>query len=311
MDNSINIGEIALADFIDRLASKEPVPGGGYDTSVFVDCFVALGMSRYATVSGDKRYADFADARLASILERVASGSYRSDPYPIPTGYIPHGTDMLIMHTARELRQSHTAATEMEAVLSRFFDSKLVREYVPAGGGFDDENLLGRYVNPGHSIECMWFALDVALDNKDDAAVAKILKIIRNSLEIGWDDEYGGLLLFCDKDGGRPTGSVQNAKEPMAIKVQADWDAKLWWVHSEALYTTLYAYTVSQDKCFLHWHEKLREYTFSTFPNPDKTIGEWINVRTRDGRPDSRVVALPVKDPYHIARNMLMLAELE
>jgi N-acylglucosamine 2-epimerase len=37
---------------------------------------------------------------------------------------------------------------------------------------------------------------------------------------------------------------------------------------------------------------------------------EWIQVRRRDGSPLDATVALPVKDPFHIARSFLLLVEL-
>ena len=56
--------------------------------------------------------------------------------------------------------------------------------------------------------------------------------------------------------------------------------------------------------------EKFFQYTYETFPNPDRQIREWIQIRTREGRPQEKVVALPVKDPYHIIRNVLLIIEL-
>ena len=46
------------------------------------------------------------------------------------------------------------------------------------------------------------------------------------------------------------------------------------------------------------------------FINPDRSIGEWIQILTREGRPQEKVVALPVKDPFHIIRNLLLICEL-
>ena len=50
--------------------------------------------------------------------------------------------------------------------------------------------------------------------------------------------------------------------------------------------------------------------TFRTFPNPNPKIGEWIQIRNRLGEPESKVVALPVKDPFHIARNLILIIDL-
>ena len=88
------------------------------------------------------------------------------------------------------------------------------------------------------------------------------------------------------------------------------WDDKLWWVHSEALYTTLQFFFLSDDPVFLNWHNRIFDYAFRTFPNPDPEVREWIQIRRRDGSPQEKTVALPVKDPYHIARNLILLLEL-
>ncbi|MBA7699205.1 hypothetical protein ES703_107895 [subsurface metagenome] len=36
-------------------------------------------------------------------------------------------------------------------------------------------------------------------------------------------------------------------------------------------------------------------------------MGEWIQIRNREGKPEDKVVALPVKDPYHITRAFMHL----
>jgi N-acylglucosamine 2-epimerase len=69
-------------------------------------------------------------------------------------------------------------------------------------------------------------------------------------------------------------------------------------------------YCRTGDAAFLKWFQKIFDYTYQTFPNPDPDIREWIQIRTREGNPQEKVVALPVKDPYHIIRNVLMIIEL-
>ena len=90
----------------------------------------------------------------------------------------------------------------------------------------------------------------------------------------------------------------------------SDWSSKLWWVHSEALYTSLLCYLKSGDPAFKEWFERTFDYVFSTFPGKDPEIREWIQIRTREGAPLEKVVALPVKDPFHITRNLLLILEL-
>ena len=69
-------------------------------------------------------------------------------------------------------------------------------------------------------------------------------------------------------------------------------------------------YCRTGDEAFLTLFEKVFDYTYKTFPNPDRSIREWIQIRTREGKPQEKVVALPVKDPYHIIRNVMMIIEL-
>ncbi len=60
----------------------------------------------------------------------------------------------------------------------------------------------------------------------------------------------------------------------------------------------------------MNWFETIKEYTFTTFRNDDTSIGEWIRIRSRCGEPVNRLVALPVKDPYHITRNLFLMVDL-
>ena len=45
-------------------------------------------------------------------------------------------------------------------------------------------------------------------------------------------------------------------------------------------------------------------------PHPDPAVGEWIQIRDRQGAPLEAVVFLPVKDPFHIARCLMLILQL-
>lgn len=76
------------------------------------------------------------------------------------------------------------------------------------------------------------------------------------------------------------------------------------------LYALMLAYELSGDADICGLYEKAHRYTFATFPHSDPVVGEWIQIRDRYGRPSDKVVALPVKDPFHILRNFFMAVEL-
>ncbi|MEX2044279.1 MAG: AGE family epimerase/isomerase [Opitutus sp.] len=124
----------------------------------------------------------------------------------------------------------------------------------------------------------------------------------------GIDEKHGGLLLHADCDGGPPRGTSGASSYEAAVR--ANWASKLWWVHPEALYATLLACRMSGGDSLHAWFDRVREYAFRIFPHPDPAVGEWIQIRDREGKPIERVVALPVKDPYHIARNLIQIIEL-
>ena len=57
------------------------------------------------------------------------------------------------------------------------------------------------------------------------------------------------------------------------------------------------------------YKRQVSDYVFSTFPAEEEGK-EWLQIRDREGRPESKIVALPVKDPFHIMRNLIMILDL-
>ena len=302
----------------DREGNKK-LAGRVYDSSIYVDCFVIIGTATYAAYKRDREMLAFAEALYAHAKDRYLSGSYNTDPYPVPQGCRTHGAPMIFSNT------SFTLGTAMEAlsldasaayadayayscdILDHFVDADgVLHEMIFAGDTFDFETLLGRYINPGHTIEDCWFLADACERFGDTERLKKVMTVLKNALSRGWDAEYGGIRLFVDCDGGDVRGSVPDEREEMVRKVRTDNGSKLWWVHSEALYSTL---RFSDEPGVSEWYERVKDYTFRIFPNTENDRGEWIQIRDREGRPENRVVALPVKDPFHIMRNLILLIE--
>jgi len=312
---------------MDRSGKPKPqVEGGDLDTSVYADCFAILGVSEYARISEDLSAVDFCKRLYKSIVERIESNTYKAEPYPTPAGYKEHGIVMSLLCISTELSGTLSAVGDdffeytnkkanscLHEIIDNFVDSNnLIHEMKTADNRFVTDKLLGMYVNPGHTIEDMWFIIHQAIVSKDIQAIKKAGEITKNTFKIGWDKEYGGIQLFAGCDGGKPNSDITGIEnEKMVQKVLNDWDSKLWWPHSEALYTSLLLYKLLKDEDFLRMYEMVHEYTFKTFPNPDKNIGEWIQIRDRQGKPIQKVVALPVKDPFHIMRNMILIIELQ
>jgi len=285
---------------------------------------VISGLARYAREAQDAEAFGFAKALYQSALRRVREGDFATLPYPIPPGRRVHGIPMIFTNTAAELFYATASldpgyATELKAhlslsvtdILSHFTDGNHVLREVIGVDNHPCPGMLGQHINPGHALESLWFMAEASDILGVDIWDAPLAAIALYTLEAGWDREFGGILHFCHVEGGAPRGSVAgDENEAMLAQLTGGWGDKLWWVHSEALYATLLFYARTQDPRFLDWHEKIMDYTFRHFPNPDKEVGEWIQILDREGNPQEKVVALPVKDPYHITRNLIQIIEL-
>ena len=84
---------------------------------------------------------------------------------------------------------------------------------------------------------------------------------------------------------------------------QLEWDMKLWWPHTEALYAPLLAYHLTGDSFFAEWYERVHNWAFSHFP--DTRHGEWFGYLHRDGSVASRLKGSQWKGPFHLPRALL------
>jgi N-acylglucosamine 2-epimerase len=298
---------------------KESIPGEGHDISIFADCFVILGLAETGRAAQDPELLDIALRTYHQVTRRFEAGGYRSEPYPIPVGFHAHAFPMIFLNVSQELASvlqeaGHGQAEEvtrkseyyLQQIMQNFFqDDHTVAELV---SDYGHDTLLARHYNPGHTLEDMWFILTEALRLKDERLIRQANEAIKRAFELGWDAEHGGLFRFVDREGGFPRGRRIGGK--LETLILETWDTKLWWPHSEALYATLFAYTLTKDPATLELYARAHRYAFMTFPNPDREVGEWIQIRDRSGEPLQKVVALPVKDPFHIVRNVLLVLSL-
>jgi N-acylglucosamine 2-epimerase len=90
--------------------------------------------------------------------------------------------------------------------------------------------------------------------------------------------------------------------------VQLEWDQKLWWVHLETLVALAMGYLLTGNNECWKWYERLHDYTWSRFPDPEH--GEWYGYLNRRGE-----VLLPLKGGkwkgcFHVPRGLLLCSSL-
>ncbi len=295
-------------------------PDGDLHASVFADLFAALGFAglrRALAGAAADRWGELAEALLESAHERITAGTARTEPYPVDPRFRGFAEPMMLMHVAAELhaatgseRSRQIALTAARTALtSGFVDGADVRDLAPRRPGLES-TLLARHRTPGHLLEFAWF-LTHACDQVP--GLADIVpdpewpvRTALAALAIGWDRCGGGLLRHVDVEGGVPRGDLLG--DPYEDLVVRTWNTKLWWPHAEALYATALLAVCHDDDRLAEWHDRVHDYTFRIFP--EGRGREWTQIRSRDGTPLDEVVALPVKDPFHIARALLLLVEL-
>jgi N-acylglucosamine 2-epimerase len=173
-------------------------------------------------------------------------------------------------------------------------DRKILVEYVTTDGRLMDSPA-GRAMVPGHAIESMWFMIHIYRHFENKERIEQAVETIRWALEKGWDEEYGGVYLGIDIEGRQPP-YWKNAEK------------KIWWVFSEALYALLLGYEQVKQPWCLQWYARIHDWAFSHFP--DKEHGEWTQRLDRRGNKISDVIALPVKDPFHLPRALIMCIDV-
>lgn len=271
--------------------------------SIYADCFAVYGLSEYYRAVADPHILSVALETFDYIRRRVEEPDFtETAPYPLPPGWRNHGVPMILTEVANELAQTaNDAALDSQAeeyaqrVMHHFVrpDRKAVLEFMTR----DYKELpppAGTFVMPGHAIESMWFIMHVARRRGDLAIIRRAAEVMRWHLESGWDQEFGGIFLSRDLEGRTPY-------LPHSEK-------KVWWPHVEALYGTLLAYELTGEVWCLEWYEKVARWTWDHFPVAG--FGEWRQRLTREGKPTDEVVALPVKDPFHLPRAAILILQL-
>lgn len=265
--------------------------------NIFSDCFATMAFGQLFQATGDEEFGMIAKKTFGNILARASDPKGRfskviGETRPLKGFSLP----MILCNLSLEIEHllppslvEETIRNVLHEVMEVFYreDFGLILENVSPDGSFSD-SFEGRLLNPGHAIEAMWFILDLSVRlNRPDLA-EKAVKIALRTLKHGWDYEYGGIFYFMDVKGN----PVQ----------QLEWDQKLWWVHVETLITLIKGYQLTGNLECLQWFEKVHDYTWSYFPEPD--FGEWWGYLNRQGD-----VLLPLKGGkwkgcFHVPRGL-------
>jgi N-acylglucosamine 2-epimerase len=260
----------------------------GYQRKPYAAVFAMLGMLEYSIATGDAALRAEAIALFWKIREWIEEPALLGRP----------GSRV---KTLADVMVVVSMATEIARVDPDERYGEVLRECLLDSRGFYDpqrrifmENVAlpelpeGRLFCPGDSIECAWFLLHALEFVSGDQAM--LLDAIEGSLELGWDREFGGLYYFMDVDGQPPLPLESNMK--------------LWWPHTEAIYATILAYSITKEDRWLRWLERVDAYAFGHFSDPE--FGEWFGYCDRAGNLTNSAKGNNYKGCFHVPRMLFM-----
>lgn len=260
--------------------------------------FMMIGLLEYSKATGDADCRREADQLFESIRTWIADPSLLGRPTMAGAPRVSQLADvMVVLSMALELGRTDVMRTCIDAALRHVEPNReILIENVASAIDGNRANLMdlpeGRLFCPGHAVEVCWFLLHALrkLPDPDVATEQRVLRLMENCLIYGWDEDHEGLHYFMDIQG-RPT-------------LQLESGMKLWWPHTEAIYALVLAYTRTRDERWLRWLERVHDYTYRTFPDPEH--GEWFGYCDRSGKPTHMLKGNNYKGCFHVPRALLM-----
>ena len=265
--------------------------------NIFSYTFACMAFAQLSKATGNDEYAAISKKTFDLILSKVDNPKGRwNKAYPGTRNLKNFALPMILCNLSLEIEHlldeeflRKTIDTCISEVMDNFYRPELglVVENITTDNKLSD-TFEGRVLNPGHAIEAMWFVMDLGVRLKRPELIKKATEIAIKMVEYGWDEKYGGIFYFMDRDGH----TVQ----------QLEWDQKLWWVHVETIISMAKGYQLTGSEECLKWFNKVHDYTWSHFK--DKEYPEWFGYLNRQGE-----VLLPLKGGkwkgcFHVPRGL-------
>lgn len=268
--------------------------------NIFSDCFATMGFGALYEATKKDEFGEIAKQTFENILRRRnnTKGAYNKI-YPGTRDLRNFSLPMILSNLSIEIEHlldkslvDGLIQDVINEVMNVFYqpESGIIYENVNLDGSFSN-SFEGRLLNPGHTIEAMWFMMDLGVRLNDKELINKSIDIALKALDYGWDQQYGGIFYFLDCNGHPPQ--------------QLEWDQKLWWVHVEALVCMAKAWSLTGNAAAKEWFLKLHEYTWNHFK--DQEHGEWFGYLNRRGEVLLNLKGGKWKGCFHVPRALFQV----
>ena len=266
--------------------------------NIFSYTFATMAFGQLSIATGNQEYADIAKRTFDIILSKKDNPKGKwNKAYPGTRSLKNFALPMILCNLALEIEPlldeafiEKTMDTCIHEVMDVFLRPELggiVVENVNADGSLSD-TFEGRQLTPGHAIEAMWFIMDLGKRLNRPELIEKAVQTTLKMIDYGWDKEYGGIYYFMDRKGCPPQ--------------QLEWDQKLWWVHIETLISLIKGYQLTGNKDCLQWFEKVHNYTWQHFRDPE--YPEWWGYLNRQGEVLLDLKGGKWKGCFHVPRGL-------
>ncbi len=266
--------------------------------NIFSYTFVAMGFGQLSLATGNQEYAEIAKRTFDIILRKQDNPKGRwNKAHPGTRNLKSFDLPMIMSNLTLEIEHlldNEIVEQTMEECIHEVMDvflrpelGGIVVEHVNGDGTLSD-TFDGRLVNPGHGIEAMWFIMDLGVRLQRPGLIEKAVETTLKTIEYGWDKKHGGIFYFMDREGHPPQ--------------QLEWDQKLWWVHMETLISLLKGYQLTGSEPCLQWFQKVHEYTWNHFKDPEHP--EWWGYLNRQGEVLLDLKGGKWKGCFHVPRGL-------
>ena len=264
--------------------------------SLYTEVFASISIAEYCKIETYDTLKHTAVEMYDFMMKRLGQPS--DTPllgYPVNAEFHLHAHDMVRLTVAwvyndvwPDKKYEDDIDLSWKSIIEKHWkpEHKVLFENVAMDGSLVLDLPEGRMFHPGHAIESAWMLMEVAEKNNNEELMSSATDIVLASLEHGWDKEFGGLRYITNYDW-TPSENIEA-------------DTKLWWPHGETLYALLFAWAKTGRSDIKDWYEKVHEYTFAKFPDPDH--GEWYGYLNRDGSPVWTAKANGWKGFFHVPR---------
>jgi len=260
------------------IKAKGQYIGGKYvpvSKQIYGDLFIANGLAEYGRAVGQGRYWEMAKKLMQKCIGLYDRPDYdptapkvylgRDDAAEMP-GVRLLGVWMLLLRLGTQMLNQREDAG-IRAVVDRSLDAIFNHHYNPDYDLLNEvlthdmsrpDNEYRDLVYTGHGIEALWMVLYEAHRRKDEKLFKKAARLFRRTMEVAWDDVYGGFFR-----------GVKNVDENTWILDKA------LWVQEEALIGTLFIIEQTGAHWAAEWFSKIFTYVHKHFPLKKHGFALW------------------------------------